>query len=178
MSIDAPLRLHRETVKAEWIDYNEHMNLAYFMVAFDHATDEFFDFVGLDEGYRETTGCSPYLLETHVTYMGEMGEGEPMDFATQLLDYDHKRLHLFHFMYHAAHDSLVATTELIFMNIVRDARCAASFPSHVLARVGDVMNAHSRLARPAQVGRIIGIRGRPDIDARRQTRAPSPRNVT
>ena len=37
----------RETVLDEWTDYNGHMNLAYYVLVFDHATDAFYPHVGL-----------------------------------------------------------------------------------------------------------------------------------
>src|SRR5512147_3221105 len=98
--IQAPLDLHREPVRPEWIDYNGHMNVAYYVLAFDHATDTFFDFLGLDEAYRTRTGASLFALESHIVYKAELKEGEPLRVTTQLLDCDDKRLHFFHAMYH------------------------------------------------------------------------------
>jgi len=54
--IDAPLSLHAETVRPEWIDYIGHMNVACYLLAFDHATDAFFDFAGIDDAYRRRAG--------------------------------------------------------------------------------------------------------------------------
>jgi len=161
MAIDAPLRLHRDIVRAEWIDYNRHMNLAYFVVAFDQATDVFFDFLGLDAGYR-ARGLSPYVLETHVVYLREMKEGDAMSFDTQLLDYDAKRLHFFHAMHHQPSGERAAATELLFINVDTRAGRSAPMPETVLERVRAVMQAHVRLSRPPEAGRIIGIRRRKD----------------
>ncbi len=80
--IAAPLELHHETVRPEWIDYNGHMNVAYYVLAFDLATDSFFDFLGLDEAYRETSGNSTFAVEAHITYQRELAEGDPLRFAT------------------------------------------------------------------------------------------------
>ena len=33
----------RETVRGEWCDYNGHLNMAYYVLIFDHATDAFHD---------------------------------------------------------------------------------------------------------------------------------------
>ena len=53
-SIEAPLALYSETVLPEYIDYNGHMNVAFYLLAFDHATDAFFDYMQLGERYRES----------------------------------------------------------------------------------------------------------------------------
>ena len=76
MSDDAPLRIHRETVRPEWIDYNGHMNVAYYVLAFDHAVDRFLELLNLGPAYRERTGCTTYALEAHVHYLQEVKEGE------------------------------------------------------------------------------------------------------
>ena len=60
MTIPAPLELWRETVLPAWTDYNGHMNLAYYVLIFDHATDAFYDHVGLGRKYREATGGSTF----------------------------------------------------------------------------------------------------------------------
>ncbi len=158
MSINAPLHLHSCAVQPEWIDYNGHMNLAYFVLAFDHATDAFFDYLGMDSTYRAETGLSPYLLETHVTYYREMKLGEQMHFTTQLLDYDEKRLHYFHFMHRADEGQLAATTELMFINVDTRQGRASPMPAAVLENLANVMQAHRTLATPPDKGRIIGIR--------------------
>ena len=64
-----PLSLYQGTVLPEWIDYNGHMNVAYYVLAFDHATDELFDYIGMDESYRAEQNCSMFTLELHVNYL-------------------------------------------------------------------------------------------------------------
>ena len=93
MTVPAPLELHREVVLPEWIDYNGHMNVAYHVLAFDHACDAFLDYVGLDETYRTRTGGTTFAAECHITYLRELDAGAPLRFATQLFDYDEKRFH-------------------------------------------------------------------------------------
>ena len=156
--VDAPLCLHTATVQPDWIDYNQHMNLAFFVLVFDHATDAFFDYVGLDAAYRERTGYSPFLLETHVTYLHQMKLGEPMRFEMQLLDYDQKLLHYYQTMYHAEQGFEAANTELLFMNIDTRQGRSVAMTDDVLQYLEEIMTAHRSLPRPANVGRVMGIR--------------------
>jgi acyl-CoA thioesterase FadM len=46
--IAAPFDEYRDVVRPEWIDNNGHMNMGYYLVVFDFATDAFFPWVGLD----------------------------------------------------------------------------------------------------------------------------------
>jgi len=156
-NIASPLALHRERVQDGWIDYNGHMNLAYYMLAFDHATDAFFDYVGLGEKYMAANNASTFTLEAHITYDREMMAGAEMRFETQLLEHDSKRLHYMHFMYHAEEGYLTSTNELISLHVSMDTRRSAPMPEDVLVRLDQIAAAHGKLSRPKQAGRVISI---------------------
>ena len=158
MQIDAPLVLHQGKIQGDWIDYNGHMNVAYYVLVFDNATDALLDFLGMDEDYRKRTGFTTYVLETHVTYRNQLLEGDSIHFHTQLLDHDHKRMHFFHFMYHSDKGYLAATTELLFMNIDTRIDRSAVIPEEVQQTLANVMESHRALERPADAGHVMGIR--------------------
>lgn len=153
----APLELHRESVDEAWIDYNGHMNLAYYVLAFDHATDAFFDYIGLGEAYLSGNNCSTFTLEAHVTYDRELMAGDPMRFETQLLDHDAKRLHYMHMMYHAEEGYLASTNELISLHVDMTARRSAPMPAEILSRLDEIAVAHKQMPRPTQSGRVISL---------------------
>lgn len=166
MAPASPLALHRETVRPEWIDYNGHMNLAYYLLAFDHATDKLYDHLGVGEAYLAAADCSVFICEAHVTYEREVYDGDPLRFTTQLLGYDAKRLHFFHAMYHADAGFLAATNELLALHVDLTERRTTPFPEPVVRRLAALDADHRRLPRPAQVGRVMGL-GAPK-DLRRQ----------
>src|SRR5438034_1238587 len=101
MRIDAPLDVYRDVVRPEWIDHNGHMNMGYYLVVFDLATDEFMRWVGLGAEHRGARRVTTFCLESHVTYHREVRAGDALRFTTQLLAHDAKRLHYFHAMSHA-----------------------------------------------------------------------------
>jgi acyl-CoA thioester hydrolase len=156
-TIASPLALHTERVQPDWIDYNGHMNLAYYMLAFDHATDAFFDFIGLGEAYMKAQAGSTFTLEGHITYDREMMVDAPMRFETQLLAHDAKRLHYMHFMYHAEEGYLASTNELVSLHVDMETRRSAPMPEDVLAQLDRIAAAHGTLPRPKQAGRVISI---------------------
>ena len=153
----ALLRLHKESVRPEWIDYNGHMNVGFYVLAFDHATDTFLEHVGLGEDYRKRAQASTFVVEAHVTYQQEVTEGTKLLFTTQLLGVDAKRLHLFHRMLKADDESLVATTEVMILHIDLGTRRTAPFPADAEARLAAVAAAQAVLARPAEAGRVMRI---------------------
>ena len=150
--------LHRETVQPDWIDYNGHMNLAYYVLVFDHATDALQDVVGLDAAYRAATGGSVFVVEAHLTYDNEVTLGEEMRVRTRVLDVDEKRLHLFHEMSAGNDDRLAATNELMILHVDLASRRTAPFPASVLAHLERLKAAHATLPPPPQVGRRIIIK--------------------
>lgn len=156
-AIEAPLALFSEHVQPDWIDYNGHMNVAFYVLAFDHATDAFFDFVGLGEIYRETRNASTFAVESHVCYMRELHAGAPMRFTTQLLGHDNKRLHYFHRMYHGEEGFLAATLESLSLHVDMAKRRVTSMPDAVRARLDQVWVGHASLPLPDQAGNTISV---------------------
>ena len=156
----APLHIHRATVLPEWIDYNGHLNMAYYVLMFDNATDRFFDLIDLGVDYVERSQHSAFVLETHVTYQQEVGLGDHLRFTMQLIAADEKRLHYYFEMYHEEQGFRAATSEQIALHVDLGARRAAAFPELMRQRIDSVLMAHADLPRPDGVGRSIGIRAR------------------
>ena len=157
---DAPLVLYRDVVRPEWVDYNHHLNVAFYVRAFDFATDALFDHAGLYLDYIERTGCTLYVREMHVSYHREMKEGAPMRFETRILDVDEKRLHLFHRLYHDAEGYLAATNEILCMHVDTAIGRSAPFPPDRREVLAALAHAHAALPAPADRGSVIGIRRR------------------
>ena len=152
---------YRDVVRSEWIDHNQHMNVGYYLVVFDFATDEFMRWVGLDAAHRAERGITTFCLEAHVTYHREVREGDPLRFTTHLLGHDDKRLHYIHAMYHAREGWLAATNELMSLHVSRATRRAAAMAPQILTRLAAIQRAHDALPRPAQAGRAIGLANKP-----------------
>ncbi len=149
--------VYRDRVRPEWIDHNGHMNMGYYVVVFDLATDEFFRWIGLDEAHRRASRVTTFALEAHVTYHREVREDDPLRFTTLLLGHDAKRLHYFHQMYHAEKGYLAATNELMSLHVSEETRRGAPMAAEVLDRLRLIQTAHDRLPRPPQVGRRLGL---------------------
>ena len=155
-----PLDLYRGSVQAEWIDYNGHMNVAYYVLVFDQATDLLFGRLDLGGDYRHATDHSVYVAEAHVTYEREVKAGDVLRVTTQLVDADEKRLHFFHTMYHADAGYRVAMIELLALHVDLGGPRSVPFPAVQRAAVEALLREHKTLERPPQLGRVIGIRRR------------------
>ncbi len=85
------LKQHREVVRPEWADYNNHLNDAFYLVIFSHATDAMMDQIGLDAAERERTKHSLFTAELHLNYLKEVKVGTEVRVETTFLGHDAKR---------------------------------------------------------------------------------------
>lgn len=141
---------HRETVQPDWIDYNGHMNEAFYVHVFGRATDEMMIQTGMDAEYRERSGCSLYTAEAHVRYLREVSEGAELTVRTGVLGVDAKKVRLGLEMF-AGGAEPVATTELLMIHVDQSAGRAAPFPDGVRERFASLTR-----RPPEWAGRSIG----------------------
>jgi acyl-CoA thioester hydrolase len=159
MTIPAPFERYQGEVLREWIDANDHMNLAYYTVLFDYATDALFDAIGIGRQYKDSSNNATFAAETHNLYERELVLGDRVRISTQILGLDNKRLHLAHEMLMTADGRRAATQELLYLHVDLSTRRVAPFPDEIRERVAVAAATHARLPRPAWIGRRIAMRG-------------------
>ena len=152
-----PLNLHRERVLPEWLDYNEHMNVAYYVLAFDHASDAFADHIGIGWDHTKTTRGSIFIVEAHIAYLREVVKDDPLRFATHVLDFDEKRIHFAHEMHQDDAGYHAATNDLMMLHVDLDLRRAVPMPDTVLDRLSEIHTRHATLSRPKGLSRAMGL---------------------
>ena len=145
------------TVDPAWIDYNGHLNMAYYNALVDRAVDEAFFLVGLGPDYARERNASFFIAEAHVRYLRELSANAPVRVAIRLIDYDAKRLHLYAELHHATEDWVSATSEQLALHVDLMTKKTAPFPDDVLERLAMMKAAHRALPRPASIGRAIGM---------------------
>jgi acyl-CoA thioesterase FadM len=156
--IDSPLCLHRPHVLWDWVDYNGHMSESCYLLVFGDNSDAFFRYIGIDESYRDQGGHSLYTAQTHIHYVKEVAQGEPLRLTLQLLDLDPRRIHMIHSMHHAGSGDLLCTGEQMLVHVDMAKGRASAMPDFLYARLQSILQAHSTLPVPSQVGRPMGIR--------------------
>lgn len=156
----APIVTSVQTVEKAWIDYNGHMNVAYYTLAFDRALDEVYDLWGVGPALIPTHNMGPMALQTQIHYMAELLEGEGFHAECLLIDCDHKRVHVVMTMIAEKTGKPCAVYETLSTNVDLGQRRSANYPAEHAARLQAWKAAHAGLPRPAQVGATIGIRRR------------------
>ena len=142
-------------VEPAWIDYNGHLNMAYYNVLFDRAVDEAYELIGIGADYLKTRRRSLFTAEVHLRYLRELNAGDPVRVTFQLLDYDAKRLHYFEQLFHANDGWVSATSENMALHVDMDSRKTVPFTDDVARRLTQMKASHSRLPRPEAAGRRV-----------------------
>jgi acyl-CoA thioester hydrolase len=161
VNIPAPFDRYQGEVLPEWIDLNGHMNLAYYTVLFDYATDLLFETVGIGRSYKDTTGHGTFVVETHNLYEQELLVGEQVRVVTQILGADEKRVHLAHEMVRLPDGRRAAVQELMFLSIDLGRRRVVPFLPDARKKLLDATAAHATLPQPAWIGRRIAMPSTP-----------------
>jgi acyl-CoA thioester hydrolase len=120
-------------VRPEWVDHYGHMNLAYYLVVFDLATDALWPSLNLGETFR-ARGLGTFAVESWQGYVREVVLDMPLSAESAVLAYDSKRLLVRHRLNHAEEGWLSAENEVLYLCVDLKARRAASWPEDVLAR--------------------------------------------
>jgi acyl-CoA thioester hydrolase len=153
--MDAPFVSSVMKIEPAWIDYNGHLNVAYYNVLFDRAVDEVYEPLGLGPGYLKAHKHSTMVVESHVRYLRELRLDDPVRITVQLLGYDAKRIHLFERMLHADRGFLAATCETMTLHVDMTAKKTAPFPENIIKALAAMRAAHAALPIPEGAGRSI-----------------------
>lgn len=152
---EVPFRSSPMTVQPEWIDFNGHLNMAYYNVLFDRAADELFEQIGFGPAYQKS-GCTTYTAEFHVCYLRELHVNDRVTVTLQLVDCDEKRFHTFQEIWHAD-GWCAATGEAMTLHIDQSGPRVAPMPAEMYDRLARLHRAHSALPPPERLGRSIGL---------------------
>ncbi len=162
-SMSKPVTEITDVVRPEWIDSNGHMNLAYYVVVFDLATDALYSALQVGDAYREATGNSSFTAETHTLYEREVHLGDALMVRTWLLGADTKRLHYFHEMFHVESGQRSAVQELMALHIDMRIRRVTPFPADRHAALQQAVRDYAPTTLPKGAGRRIGLPGSPPL---------------
>jgi acyl-CoA thioester hydrolase len=148
--------VYRDTVRAEWVDYNGHLRDAFYMLIYSYATDALLDAIGLDAAQRDARGRSMYTLEAHLNYLREIKQGARVRVDVRVLEHDAKRVRVYLEMYADESGEPVSASEQLLLHVDRSGPRAAPFDADVLARVAALRAASSGF-EPRYAARPIGL---------------------
>ena len=86
--------LKSQKIIKEWVDYNNHLNMAYYVLIFDQACEVLLEKFKMGAVSAENERRSTMVVETNTKYINEVKEGVEVDIMLTFFDHDKKRLHL------------------------------------------------------------------------------------
>ena len=116
-----------QTIKKEWIDYNNHMNMAYYVLVFDDVWEIMLKKFKMGESSAKSTSMSTMVVETHTTYNSEVKLGDEVEINLTFFDHDEKRLHYKMEMIEKSSKKLSSTLEMLSLYIDLNKRKVAKF---------------------------------------------------
>ena len=116
-----------QIIKKEWIDYNNHMNMAYYVLVFDEVWEIMLKKFKMGEDSAKSTQMSTMVVETHTTYNSEVKLGDEVEINLTFFDHDKKRLHFKMEMIEKSSRKLSATLEMLSLYIDLNQRKVAEF---------------------------------------------------
>ena len=158
MTANIPFLSSTMEIVPAWIDYNNHLNMAYYHVLLDRGADQAFALMGIDETYTATRGFTSYAAEYRLQYRRELHLGDTVRVGFQLLEVDDKRFHFCQWLLHQ--DGWVAAQgEGVGLHIDPNGPRVVPFPADIAAKVAALQAKHASHPIPDFVGRRIGLTG-------------------
>jgi acyl-CoA thioester hydrolase len=119
-------------VKPEWVDGYGHMNMGYYLVAYDLQTDRLWPKIGLGQGLR-AAGLGTFAADAWLDYQREMLEGMPIGAESEVLAADGKRLLVRHRMFHWEEGWTASAHEVLYLCVDLARRKVSAWPDDVRA---------------------------------------------
>lgn len=157
-TIASPIKTSVQTVKPEWCDYNGHMNVAYYTLAFENAAFEVQEVIDFGERYVKEDEKSIFTSKATYSFLQEMNQGEKLYIDYWIIDYAPKLIHVLMEMYHAEKGFMAAHTEQMMVNIDMRERCSAVITDDKLEMLEQYKIASQSHELPKGIGEAIGIK--------------------
>ena len=114
-------------VRAEWADYNGHMNLAYYIHLFDGSWEVLLGKFNIGEESAKLEKRTTFAVESHTTYDKELKVGDEVDLNLLFIDHDKKRIVYKLEMLHKQDRYLASTTEVCSLYVDLNSRRVTEF---------------------------------------------------
>lgn len=150
----------KQTVPAEFLDENQHMNIQHYMVLGSHSLFEHFEALGMGRGYIEDRGLTTFTAEQHLRYYAEARLDQHLSTYVRLLERSGKALHAMAFLINDSTDALACTLEVTLVHVNMESRRPVDFPADIADAFDNAIAQHRRLSWPAPVCGAMGIRQR------------------
>jgi acyl-CoA thioester hydrolase len=145
-------------IKPEWIDFNGHLNMAYYMVLFDNALDYHFEQFKMGPDYITRTQNSAFAVEAKITYIKELMIGDEVRADMRVLDLSDKAIHYGSTMFRVCDNALICTMEGLTLHTDMRVRRVSIIPQDIHAHIAGLLAMHKAMPANPYFGKPVGIR--------------------
>ncbi len=154
-----PIILPEQQVLEEWLDYNGHMNVAFYTLAFDKSLDIFLeDFLGIGETHARENNQGPFVVQAHYHYLNEMILNEKFNVRLFVVDCDKNKMHLCLEIYSLLQEKVISVVEQVLINVNLKIRKSEPYPPWAFERLVKLKNTHKNASLPSAFGKSIGLK--------------------
>ena len=140
-----PINLSTQKILKDWIDYNNHMNVSYYLLIFDkYGADILNDVFKMGEHSAKTTGKSTMIVESHITYNQEIQVNDQVEVNLLYFDHDKKRLQYKMEMVHKEKKYLASTIEVLALYVDLNTRKVSEFESDKIQIMDDYIKTNKQ----------------------------------
>ena len=133
--------LSSQKIVKEWIDYNNHMNVSYYLLIFDkYGADVLNDNFKMGEYSAKTTGKSTMIVESHITYNQELQLNDEVNINCVYFDHDKKRLQYKMEIIHKQKKYLASTIEILALYVDLNGRKVVEFEDEKIKIMDEFIN--------------------------------------
>ena len=156
---NTPIVLPSKKVLPEWIDYNGHMNVVFYTLAFDNSLDFFLEEVlGIGETHAIKEKQGPFVLQAHYNYLNEMSLNEEFNVRLLVVDCDQKRMHLCLDIFSEKQNKVIAVAEKVLINVNLNLRKVEHYPVWAYERLIKIKKTHENASFPDVLGKKISLK--------------------
>ena len=135
--------LSSQKIIKDWIDYNNHMNVSYYLLIFDKfGADVLNDIFKMGEHSAKTTGKSTMIVESNITYNQELKIDDIVNVNLVFFDHDKKRLQYKMEMIHKENKYLASTIEVLALYVDLNTRKVSEFETEKVQIMDDYIKSN------------------------------------
>tara|TARA_B100001057_G_scaffold335789_1_gene336510 strand:- start:443 stop:913 length:471 start_codon:yes stop_codon:yes gene_type:complete len=136
--------LKSQKIIKDWIDYNNHMNVSFYLLIFDkYGADTLNEIFKMGEHSAKTTGKSTMIVESNITYNQELKVNDLVDINLTFFDHDKKRLQYKMEMIHKEKKYLASTIEILALYVDLNSRKVSEFEKEKVEIMDDYIKKYS-----------------------------------
>jgi acyl-CoA thioester hydrolase len=132
--------LKSQKIIKEWVDYNNHLNMAYYVLIFDQALEVMLEKFKMGANSAKKNQRSTMVVETNTKYISEVKESDEVDIMLIFFDHDKKRLHLKLEIIEKKTKKISASIEWLSLYVNLETRKVTEFEKEKISIMNDFIN--------------------------------------